>query len=191
VRLLIVEDDPGVRRLVSNHLEQQPGLTVTGAGTVAEALVAVRHSAFDAVILDLSLPDGSGLEVLSAVRQLGSTAHVIILSGAGSEIDRVRALDLGADDYVVKPFSARELTARILAVRRRADIGRDTQLQYGPISIDLMAREVNVGGAPLGLTAKEFDLLAFLAAAPGTHSAGTSSSGRCGSRPPTGSGSPR
>ena len=118
MRLLIVEDDLGVRRLVSIHLEQQQGLSVTGAGTVDDALVAVRHSAFDVVILDLALPDGSGLEVLSALRTLGSTAHVIILSGAGSEIDRVRALDLGADDYVVKPFSARELTARILAVRR-------------------------------------------------------------------------
>jgi PAS domain S-box-containing protein len=165
MRLLIVDDDLAVRRLVCNRLEKQ-GVSVTSAATSAAALAELRRSAFDVAILDLTLPDGSGLDVLRALRVLNAPTHVIILSGAGSEVDRVRALDLGADDYVVKPFFVRELTARVLAVRRRQDIGKDTRLQHGRIVIDLAARQVTVDHEPVDLTAKEFDLFAFLAARP-------------------------
>jgi DNA-binding response OmpR family regulator len=165
VRLLLVEDDVAVRRLVTDRLERQ-GVTVTATTTVAAAVTEVHHGAFDVAILDLTLPDGSGLDVLQALRDLGSSTHVTVLSGAGSEIARVEALNLGADDYVVKPFFVRELTARILAVQRRQESARSAGLQYGPLVIDLTAREVTLNGSPVHLTTKEFDLLAYMAAQP-------------------------
>jgi DNA-binding response OmpR family regulator len=165
VKLLLLEDDVAVRRLVTNRLEVE-GVTVTMATSVAEAITQVQHEVFDAAILDLTLPDGSGLDVLHALRGLNTATHVTILSGAGAEIDRVGALDLGADDYVVKPFFVRELTARILAVQRRQDSSNVSALRYGPLRIDLTAREVAVDDVPLHLTAKEFDLLACLASHP-------------------------
>ncbi len=166
MRVLVVEDDTGIRRLVSSRLAQQ-GLEVTPASTAAEGLRALRHVTFDVAILDLALPDGSGLDLVQALRDLGADTHVIILTGAGSEEDRVRALELGADDYVVKPFFVRELSARVLAVQRRRDLAKDSTLTHGPLEVDLAARCVTVDGAPVELTAKEFDLLAFLAARPG------------------------
>jgi PAS domain S-box-containing protein len=165
MRLLVVDDDAFVRQLVTSRLEMQ-GVSVTAAATVVAALTELNHTTFDVAILDLSLPDGSGLDVLRTLRARGSPTHVIILSGAGGETDRLRGFELGADDYVVKPFFVRELAARVLAVRRRHDIAEDTRLQYGPTAIDFSARQVTVDGAPVSLTTKEFDLLAFLAARP-------------------------
>ncbi|MEY2588159.1 MAG: diguanylate cyclase [Acidimicrobiaceae bacterium] len=166
MRVLIVEDDVAVRQLVTRSLAKQ-GVEITTAGTCAAGLAELHHSSFDVAILDLTLPDGSGLDLVRTLRELGSPAHVIMLSAAGSERDRVQALELGADDYVVKPFFVRELVARILAVRRRRDGARDTTLEYGAIVIDLAARQVTIDGAATSLTTKEFDLLAFLAARPG------------------------
>jgi DNA-binding response OmpR family regulator len=165
VRLLLVEDDAGIRRLVSECLERA-SVTVTAVPTVATAILALNHADFDVAILDLTLPDGSGLEVLDALRAPGSATHVIILSGAGTERDRVRALDLGADDYVVKPFFVRELTARIFAVQRRQESAKESGLRFGPLWIDTSAREVTLDGVQLHLAAKEFELLACMAARP-------------------------
>jgi DNA-binding response OmpR family regulator len=164
-RLLIVEDDDAICRLVATVFEEH-AVDVTAAGTAAAALTELRHAVFDVAILDLTLPDGSGLDVLEAMQAQGSATHVIILSGAATETDRVRALELGADDYVVKPFFVRELTARVLAVRRRQETATSSSLTYGRIAIDLAARQVTVDDAPVALRAKEFDLLAFLAARP-------------------------
>jgi DNA-binding response OmpR family regulator len=165
MKLLLVDDDAPTRRLVDEHLTRQ-GVDVTSVGTVAAALAAIRDGTFDVAILDVTLPDGSGMDLLLAVRQDGFLTHVIILSGATSEFDRVRALELGADDYVVKPFFVRELVARVMAVGRRQNIGHDAILEYGRMRLDLSARVVTIEGRPLGLTLKEFDLLAFLAARP-------------------------
>ena len=165
MNLLLLEDDLAVRQLVTNHIEHQ-GFTVSVATTVAEAMRLLNHDTFDVAILDLSLPDGSGLDVLHALRALGATTHVTVLSGAGAEIDRIGALDLGADDYVVKPFFVRELTARILAVQRRRDSAAVTALHYGPLRIDVAAREVSIDGVQVHLTTKEFDLLATMATQP-------------------------
>jgi diguanylate cyclase (GGDEF)-like protein/PAS domain S-box-containing protein len=165
--VLVVEDDTVVSRLVSGELERR-GMTVLVAGTVAAAREALRRQGpFQVVLLDVTLPDGTGLEVLRDIRQSGSIAHVIMLSGAATEADRVRALALGADDYVVKPFFVKELTARILAVRRRRGPPTDPKLRIANLEIDVAAREVLVSGQPLELTSKEFDLLAFLTARPG------------------------
>jgi PAS domain S-box-containing protein len=166
VRLLIVDDDGAVRRLVTNRLAML-GVAVTSEATGSAALAELRHTSFDVVILDLALPDRSGFEILHALRELEVPPHVIILSAAGSETDRVQALELGADDYVVKPFFVRELTARVLAVGRRRDAAEDRALRHGRIVIDLAARRVTVDQMPIELEANEFDLLAFLAARPG------------------------
>ena len=166
MRLLLVDEDLAVRRLVARRLSMQ-GVSVTCAATGAAALAELRHVRFDVAILDLTAADGSGFDILRALRELEAPTHVIILSAAGREADRVRALDLGADDYVVKPFFIRELTARVLAVRRRQDGAKDTSLRHGRVSIDLAARRASVDGTPIDLTPKEFDLLAFLAARPG------------------------
>lgn len=165
MRLLIVEHDIAVRQLVINHLAEE-GVAATAVPTAAIAINDVQHTAFDVAILGLSLADISGRDLLRALRAPGSTTHVIILSDAGDEADRMRAFELGADDYVVKPFFVRELIARVLAVRRRLGIVKNTTLQFGTIGIDLAARQVTVAGAPVDLTVKEFDLLAFLAARP-------------------------
>jgi PAS domain S-box-containing protein len=165
LRLLIVDDDVSVCRLVANHLEKR-GVSVTTAATMAAARTELEHNAFDVAIIDRFLPDGSGLDLVRAMRSAGSLTHVLILSGAGTEADRVRGLEVGADDYVVKPFFVREVIARVLAVRRRQDVGRDSTLRCGRMAIDLSARQVTIDDAPLALTAKEFDLLAFLAARP-------------------------
>ena len=164
-RLLLVEDDAAICRLVVNVFEEHP-VDVTTAMTAAAALTALHDAVFEVAILDLGLPDGSGLDVMAALRDQGSATHVIILSARARELDRVRALELGADDYVVKPFFARELTARVLAVRRRQATATNGRLQYGRIAIDLAARQMTVDDAPVALRAKEFDLLAFLAARP-------------------------
>ncbi len=165
MRLLLVEDDLAVRRLVTGRIETE-GVEVTAATTVAAATAALHHGSFDVAILDLTLPDGSGLDVLRALRELGAETHVTILSGAGTELDRVRALDLGADDYIVKPFFVRELVARVLAVQRRQDSSNVAPLQFGALRIDVVAREVTVAAVPVHLTTMEFDLLACMAARP-------------------------
>ena len=166
MRLLILEDDLAIRRLLVDHLEAH-GIRVTATGTVAAALSALHHTAFDVAILDLAVPDGSGLDVLRDLRQLGSLTHVIVLSGSAGVAERVGALNLGADDYVIKPFFVRELAARVLAVRRRHEIAEENGLQYGALVIDLAARQVTLHDAPVALASKEFDLLAYLAARPG------------------------
>ncbi len=166
MRVLIVEDDAAVCRIVRDQLEGR-GVGVVSAGSVAASREALGREDFQAIILDLTLPDGSGLELLAELRAAGSSAHVIVLTGAGSEADRVHALESGADDYVVKPFFAREVAARVLAVERRRGLVEDTTLRIGPLEIDLAAREVTAHDRPVDLTTKEFALLAFLAARPG------------------------
>ncbi|MEY2402687.1 MAG: hypothetical protein QOD38_238 [Acidimicrobiaceae bacterium] len=167
MRLLIVEDDLAERQLVINHLEEH-GVDVTAVSTAAAAVSELQRAPFDVVILDLKRADGwrVDLDLLRTLRAPGSSTHVIILSWAGSEAERIRAFDLGADDYMVKPLFVRELTARVLAVRRRLGVAKDDNLQFGNFAIDLGARQVTVDGVPVMLTVKEFDLLAFLASRP-------------------------
>lgn len=166
LQLLLVEDDPDIRELVPRLLAGR-GVAVTATSGAAEGLAALDATTFQIAVLDLGLPDGSGLDVLAALRGAGSDAHVIVLSGASAEVDRVRALHLGADDYVVKPFFARELAARISSVKRRRDAaappGPPGDLRFGDLEIRRGPREVTVAGRPATLTAKEFDLLLHLA----------------------------
>jgi phosphate regulon transcriptional regulator PhoB len=168
-RVLIVEDEPDIRDLLAFHLERE-GFQVAKARTGGEALRQIRAAPPDLVVLDLMLPELDGLEVCRRLRRDPATATlpVVMLTARGDEVDRVLGLELGADDYIVKPFSPKEVVARIRAVLRRAEpasVGR--ALTAGGLSIDLDMRKVTVRGTPVGLTAKEFDLLRALAEARG------------------------
>ncbi|MDY7101035.1 MAG: response regulator transcription factor [Actinomycetota bacterium] len=168
-RVLVVDDEPMVREVVTAYLERD-GLRVTSAGDGAAALDLFDRDPPDLVILDLMLPLVDGLSVLAHVRDSardrGTDVPVIVLTARGKEPDRVLGFDLGADDYVVKPFSPRELVGRVRSVLRRTCPPSSGPIVHGGLVIDTTAHEVTVDGEPVTLTAKEFDLLAFLAAAP-------------------------
>jgi two-component system response regulator RegX3 len=166
--VLIIEDEVGIAESLA-YLLRQEGFEVRQAARLADGREEISHA--DLVILDLTLPDGSGLEFL---RQLRTTARtpVIILTSRDAEVDRVVGLELGADDYVVKPFSPREVVARVKAVLRRTNEApvngdrRPPEEEY-PIQVDVDRRLATIGGKPLTLSRTEFDLLACLAGAPG------------------------
>jgi two-component system, OmpR family, response regulator RegX3 len=163
MRVLVVEDEKAIAEPLAEGLRRE-GFTVTVAGTAGEALAAAEA---DVVLLDLRLPDGDGLDVCRELRAR-SDVPIIVVTARGEEVDRVVGLELGADDYVVKPFGIRELIARIRAVTRRAQ-GRshEAPVQIGELELDERGRHASIGGEELDLTAKEFDLLTALARDPG------------------------
>ncbi|HEX2397638.1 MAG TPA: response regulator transcription factor [Solirubrobacteraceae bacterium] len=164
--ILVVDDEPQIVRALKVILRAE-GYQVSEAATKSEALDAVSVRPPDAVVLDLLLPDGSGVEVCEEVRRW-SDIPIIVLSAVGDEREKVRALDVGADDYVTKPFSTEELMARLRAVlRRSADGAAQPVVQLGELEIDLAARRVSRGGREVHLTPIEFDLLQELARHPG------------------------
>jgi DNA-binding response OmpR family regulator len=163
VRILIVEDEDAIAEPLATGLARE-GFEVTRAATGAEALAAPLP---DLVLLDLRLPDVDGTDVCRQLRAR-SDVPIIIVTARGEEIDRVVGLELGADDYVVKPFGYRELLARIHAVMRRArPAAPDGACIVGPLVVDTRARRATLHDRELGLTTREFDLLALLASDPG------------------------
>ncbi len=173
MKVLVVEDDRGVAVSLRDGLVDA-GYDVDHAATGAAALDAESTSDVDVVLLDLGLPDMDGRDVCRELRARSSNVPIIMLTARGDELDRVVGLELGADDYVTKPFSVRELVARIRAVNRRAasadatgDGPADGIQAVGALMLDRRARRVALGDRPVALTAKEFDLLAFLATDPG------------------------
>lgn len=164
--VLVVDDEPMVREVVTRYLERD-GFSVRSAADGAEALLELASNHPDLVVLDVMLPLVGGLDVLSEIRRQSDEVAVILLTANGDEDDRVRGLELGADDYVVKPFSPRELTARVHSVLRRAGHGDARPVDNGEISVDPGSRTVSVESSPIDLTRREFDLLAFLAQQPG------------------------
>ena len=168
-RVLIVEDERDIRDLILFHLERE-GFQVSSASSGEEALRQVRHASPDLVLLDLMLPAMGGLEVCRKLRQDPATVAlpIVMLTAKGDEVDRVLGLELGADDYIVKPFSPKELLARVRAVLRRAKPAPGAAtIAIGALAIDPGTRTVTVQGAPLTLTHKEFELLSALADAQG------------------------
>jgi len=167
--VLVVEDEPDIRNLIVHHLARD-GFRCRTAGTGAEALTRVRAAVPDLVVLDLMLPEMSGLEVCRRLRGDPATAAVpiIMLTAKADEVDRIVGLELGADDYVAKPFSPKELVARVRAVLRRARPGEAGRpLSAGRVSLDAARHVVTVDGRPVELTPKEFDLLHALLEAAG------------------------
>lgn len=166
-RLLVVDDDPEVMSMVGRLLEAE-GYVIERAATGEEAMETLSRYHPDLVILDVMLDGESGFELLSAIRRTYDVP-VILLSGRDGEPDRVLGLRLGADDYVVKPFSSAELAARVASVLRRTErrpSPESTVLSFGRLSIDVLSREVRVDENLVTTTAKEFDLLNFLAHSP-------------------------
>jgi DNA-binding response OmpR family regulator len=166
--VLVVDDEPMLRNLLSRLLRME-GYEVIEAEDGQTALDLIGRQQPDLVLLDVMMPARDGLDVLGDLRRT-SDVPVILVSALGEEADRVLGLKMGADDYVVKPFSAAELSARIESVLRRAEM-RSTgdvsnRLSFDGLVIDLGTREVTVGGEKAEMTAKEFDLLAFLAGSP-------------------------
>ncbi|MCU1430799.1 MAG: two component transcriptional regulator, winged helix family [Actinomycetia bacterium] len=161
--MVVVDDEPNIADLVELYLERE-GFRVQKAGTGGAALQAVAEHRPRLVVLDVGLPDMDGLEVCRRLRQT-SQVPVIFLTARDGEIDRVLGLELGADDYVTKPFSPAELVARVKAVLRRSDgtASPSEMVQAGGVTIDIGRREVVVDGEVVAFTTKEFDLLRFLA----------------------------
>jgi DNA-binding response OmpR family regulator len=164
VRVLVVDDEPMVRDVLTRYLSRE-GFEVTGAADGLQALEAVRQGAPDVILLDLMLPRMSGLDVLRTVRMEGDVP-VIILSAKASEQERIQGLQLGADDYVVKPYSPGEVVARVHAVLRRTSPA-DGRLAFDELEIDPARREVVRDGEVVHTTRKEFELLHLLASNPG------------------------
>jgi DNA-binding response OmpR family regulator len=168
---LVVEDDRTMAEVLIAYLERA-GYQVDWSADGAEALTTWRRTSPDVVVLDVMLPGLSGLEVLRRRRHDGDHAAVIVLSARGEEEDRLVGLETGADDYVVKPFSPREVVLRVEALLRRTERLAGSRLlnqviRIGPVRIDLALHAASVGDRALTLTTREFDLLSFLAAHPG------------------------
>jgi DNA-binding response OmpR family regulator len=166
-RVLVVDDEPMVRDVLERYLRLE-GFEVATAGDGQQALERFAEDRPHLVLLDLMLPRIDGLEVFRRMRA-ASTTPVIMLTARGEETDRVVGLELGADDYVTKPFSPREVIARVRAVLRRTEggPGANGSLVYGELTIDRARREVRIGERDVHLTRKEFDLLEHLASSPG------------------------
>jgi DNA-binding response OmpR family regulator len=163
IQILVVEDDPDISELIAHSL-RKAGYSVETLTTGSAVMAHVRANAPDAIVLDVMLPGLDGRLVCQALRNDPATAAIpiIMVTARGDEADRVAGLELGADDYVTKPFSPRELTARVAALLRRTRRAEpETTLRYGPIVIDIDRHTVRVDGTDVQLTAKEFLLLQY------------------------------
>jgi two-component system response regulator RegX3 len=161
-RILVVEDEAAIAEPLAEHLGRE-GFQASVAPTMAAAAEAIRREEPDLVLLDVMLPDGDGRDLARDIRRT-SDVPIIMLTARGEEVDRVVGLELGADDYVVKPFSARELAARIRAVLRRGRAERRGAIEIGDLRLDPASRTVTRAGEPVELSAREFDLLHLLMA---------------------------
>ena len=171
-RVLIVEDDVHIAELMGMHLQDE-GYSITHAASGDAGMRELERGSWDALILDLMLPGVDGLEICRRARAMTRYTPIIITSARSSEVHRILGLELGADDYLAKPFSVLELVARVRALLRRTDaLARNARMEAGRLAIgnlgiDPVAREVEVDGRPVELTPREFDLLHFFARHPG------------------------
>jgi DNA-binding response OmpR family regulator len=161
-RILLIEDDPRLAEMVKNYLGEA-GFSVTVAGDGRSGIALEGRETFDALVLDLMLPDMDGLEVCRRVSARGETP-ILMLTARGDAMDRVVGLEMGADDYLPKPFEPRELLARLKAILRRRNRDRSVELlRFGRLEIDVGARQAKLDGAPCALTGYQFSMLLKLA----------------------------
>lgn len=160
-RLLVVEDQLPLLRSLRQGLEEE-GYQVTTADNGVDGLSFAKSGSIDAIVLDLMLPDRDGLSLLRELRQHGFTQPVLIITARDGVDDRVRGLDSGADDYLVKPFAFAELLARLRALLRRGRESSETRLVAGELEVDLLRRRVTRGGIDIELTNRQFELLEYL-----------------------------
>jgi DNA-binding response OmpR family regulator len=169
-RLLLVDDDARLTGMLGDYLRSH-GFEVEAAASLAAARSRLQQGGFDALVLDLMLPDGDGLNFTRELRSAAPTRRLplLMLTARGEPTDRIVGLEIGADDYLGKPFEPRELLARVKALLRRAqpDIAADEVLRFGRLEIDLGARQARIGGHSCDLTGHQFELLAVLAQAAG------------------------
>jgi DNA-binding response OmpR family regulator len=161
MKLLIIEDERSLLKSIVQYFNQEKFLCDT-AVSYEEGMRKIEDFQFDCIVLDINLPGGSGLQLLKYLRQNKNKDGVIIISARDSLDDRITGLDIGADDYLIKPFHLSELNARVRALIRRKKAGGASQLELGPLNIDLLARTVLHAGQPIPLSKNEFDLLLFL-----------------------------
>ena len=168
-RVLRIDDDAALAGMVAEYLGTR-GLSVTTAGTLEQGETLLKRGGFDVLILDAMLPDGDGFDLCKSWRQR-SSLPILMLTARGDEVDRIVGLELGADDYLPKPFNPRELLARLRALLRRSQMGAAASagevLQFGALELDRGALEVRLNGQPVALTAHQFSLLWALATRPG------------------------
>nr|WP_315183688.1 response regulator [uncultured Albidiferax sp.] len=162
MRVLLVEDDVALAEAVASHLRGK-GFAVDPVASLASARAALPVADWDAVLLDLHLPDGDGLSLIPLVRRKSADILIVVLTARDQVSDRIRGLDAGADDYLVKPFDPDELLARLRAAERRKSGGASSRVQLGSLEIDLAALSLTRHGLPVVLTAKEWALLRVLA----------------------------
>ncbi len=166
MKVLVVEDEPKLRHSLAKGLREE-GYEVDAAATGEEAFFLVGSRIFDVVLLDVMLPGRSGFEVLEALRRARNPTPVICVTARDGVEDRVRGLDLGADDYLVKPFAFAELLARIRALLRRGRGAEPLRLHFADVEVDLVTRRVRRAGRDVDLTARELELLEYLIRNPG------------------------
>lgn len=164
-KILIVEDEPAILLGLSGQLRRE-GYDIVTATTGEEGYGAAISAAPDLILLDLMLPGLSGYEICRKLRERGNQTPILMLTARGEEADRVLGLDMGADDYVTKPFSLRELLARVRALLRRAQSARPGKLKVGDIEVDFGGYSATKGGAPVPITRREVELLRALVAKP-------------------------
>ncbi|WP_308159100.1 response regulator transcription factor [Curtobacterium sp. ISL-83] len=165
--VVVVEDDPVIADVERIYLTDA-GFSVHVSRTAEAGLAAIRTLRPVAAVVDVGLPDGDGIDLCKRLRADEDWTPVLFATARDAEVDRILGIELGGDDYMTKPFSGRELAARVKGLVRRSQIGlRSAVLRVGPVRLDARARVVDVDGAPVQLTATEFDLLAYLMASPG------------------------
>lgn len=163
MKLLIIEDEPALRESIKRYFSSE-GVLCEVCPDYTSAVEKIAVYDYDCILLDIGLPDGDGLKILQQLKQSGKEDGVVIISARNSLDDRVAGLNLGADDYLVKPFHLAELMARVTAVYRRKTFKGNNNLQYQNITVNLQTMQVKVNDAPLVLTKKEYDMLLYFIA---------------------------
>lgn len=161
MKILLIEDEPDLRSTLKNFLEKEQ-YAVYASGSIFDAEDELLVFQFDVILLDITLPDGSGLDLLPIIRKSQNNAGVLIISAKNSIDDKVNGLDLGADDYITKPFHLAELNSRIRALIRRKVYDNKDVLSFNEISIDAVGKSVQINGKSVELTSKEYSLLLYL-----------------------------
>jgi DNA-binding response OmpR family regulator len=163
LKLLIVEDEQSLRETMEKYFTEE-GSICEVCGDLKTALQKIAVYEYDCILLDIGLPDGSGFAILDYLKTSGKNECVLIISARNSLDDKIKGLNIGADDYITKPFHLAELKARLLAIFRRKTFGSNSLLNYNEISIDLLGRNVNVNNKEMTLTKKEYDMLLYFIA---------------------------
>ncbi|PTR01684.1 DNA-binding response OmpR family regulator [Mucilaginibacter yixingensis] len=163
VKILVVEDEAGLRDSIRDYFAEGGNVCET-VGDYASALQKINMYRYDCILLDITLPNGSGLDILEALKANHHPDGVLIISAKNSLDDRLQGLDLGADDYLTKPFHLSELKARVMAIVRRKSFNGNREIVFNEITVDLLAKQVLVSGMPVKLTKKEYALLLYFIA---------------------------